>query len=150
MKKLLLALALLVAAYSAYEQHARPARTHEAANDASIESPTANALVVEAFRNRHSNVEVQGSGTIERVLPDDRDGSQHQRFIVEVAPGHTVLIAHNIDLAPRVPALQPGESIEFRGEYEWNERGGVVHWTHHDPGARHAAGWLRYRGQLYQ
>lgn len=79
-----------------------------------------------------------------RLLPDDRQGSPHQRFLLRVAGGTTVLVAHNLDLAPRV-ALAPGDSVELRGEYEWNAKGGVIHWTHPDPDGRHEEGWIRRR-----
>lgn len=83
------------------------------------------------------------------MLADDRDGSRHQRFLVSVADQVSVLVAHNVELAPRVP-LAPGDSVELRGEYEWNNRGGVMHWTHRDPDGRHEAGWIRHDGRLYQ
>ena len=102
-----------------------------------------------AHAERRSGVMVQFEGDVVRTLSDDTEGSRHQRFIVELASGHTVLIAHNIDLAPRVP-LQRGDRLEVRGEYEWNERGGVVHWTHHDPGGGRPGGWVRHRGQTYR
>jgi hypothetical protein len=35
-----------------------------------------------AFATRTSDVQVQGEGTVIRVLADDLDGSRHQRFIV--------------------------------------------------------------------
>ena len=85
-----------------------------------------------------------------RVLPDDTEGGRHQRFILRLSSGQTILIAHNIDLAPRVEALHSGATVSFKGEYEWNERGGVVHWTHHDPAGRHEPGWLSYAGRTYQ
>ena len=85
-----------------------------------------------------------------KVLPDDNEGSRHQKFILELASGQTILIAHNIDLAPRIPDLRDGESVSFYGEYEWNERGGVVHWTHHDPQGRHVDGWLKHDGKTFQ
>ncbi len=103
-----------------------------------------------AFENHRSDVQVQGSGRVSRVLPDDNKGSRHQRFIVQLASGQTVLVAHNIDLAPRVTSIKAGDPVEFNGEYEWNERGGVIHWTHHDPQGVHEAGWIRHAGQTYQ
>lgn len=106
--------------------------------------------VVRAFENRQSDVQVSGAGTVVRILSDDNKGSRHQRFILEISPGLTVLVAHNIDLAPRINSLSRGDTVAFYGEYEWNEKGGVLHWTHHDPGGRHAGGWLKHNGQTYQ
>jgi hypothetical protein len=103
-----------------------------------------------AFKARRSNVQVQGAGNVIRVLSDDNVGSRHQRFILQLTSGQTVLVAHNIDLAPRIPGLRTGETVSFYGEYEWNAKGGVVHWTHHDPGGRHVGGWLQCRGKRFQ
>ena len=104
--------------------------------------------VLDAFRARRSGVEVEATGVVTRRLPDDLQGSKHQRFILRVGD-HTVLVAHNIDLAPRVPVSE-GDTVQVRGEYEWNQLGGVIHWTHRDPAGRHPAGWIRIRGSLYQ
>jgi hypothetical protein len=103
-----------------------------------------------AFADRLSNIQVSGEGVVSRVLADDTRGSRHQRFLLRLASAQTILVAHNIDLAPRIDGLRAGETIAFSGEYEWNERGGVVHWTHRDPAARHVAGWLRRDGRVYQ
>jgi Protein of unknown function (DUF3465) len=84
-----------------------------------------------------------------RVLPDDRSGARHERFVVRADDGTSVLVAHNLELAPRAP-VAVGDSVELHGEYEWSPQGGVVHWTHHDPAGRHEAGWIRVRGRLYQ
>ncbi len=78
-----------------------------------------------------------------RILADDDSGSRHQRFVLRLPSGTTVLVAHAIDVAGRVSPLQVGDELFFRGEYVWNSRGGLVHWTHHDPAGRHAAGWIR-------
>ena len=103
-----------------------------------------------AFKNRTSNVQVEGEGVVTRILADDLSGSRHQRFIVRLKSDQTILIAHNIDIAPRVAGLQKGASVRFYGEYVSNEKGGMVHWTHHDPEGRHAAGWLKHSGRTYQ
>ncbi len=106
--------------------------------------------IAAAFRNRAEDLDVTGSGKVTRVLADDNDGSRHQRFILELSDGHTVLIAHNIDLAPRLDDLRRGDRVAFKGVYEWNDRGGVVHWTHHDPQGRRAGGWLEHDGRRYE
>jgi len=103
----------------------------------------------EAYQQQHSGLQVEARGEVVRVLPDDNEGSRHQRFILRLSSGQTLLIAHNIDLAPRLEGLQAGDTVSFFGEYEWNSEGGVVHWTHRDPGGDHPAGWLEYHGQRY-
>ena len=103
-----------------------------------------------AFANRESNIQVEDEGTVIRVLPDDLNGSRHQRFIVQLASGQTLLITHNIDIAPRIHGLEIGDSVSFNGEYVWNDKGGVIHWTHHDPQGRHVAGWIKHNGKTFQ
>jgi ABC-type glycerol-3-phosphate transport system substrate-binding protein len=103
-----------------------------------------------AFEKRQSDIQVQGSGRVSRILADDNKGSRHQRFIVQLASGQTVLVAHNIDLADRVASIKAGDPVEFNGEYEWNERGGVIHWTHRDPQGSHVGGWIKHGGRTYQ
>jgi uncharacterized protein DUF3465 len=106
--------------------------------------------IAEAFEKGQSNVQVEGSGVVAKVLEDDNDGSRHQRIIVRLASGQTILIAHNIDLAPRIDGVRAGAPIRFHGEYAWNNKGGLVHWTHRDPSGPHQAGWVEYAGRLYQ
>lgn len=116
-----------------------------------VEGPeeSSNETILRAWAAGRSDVWVEGSGEVVRVLSDDLEGSRHQRLIVEVADGHTVLVSHNIDLAPKVP-VHEGQRIGFRGEYEWNERGGVVHWTHHDPRGRRQGGYIDSGGKRYR
>jgi hypothetical protein len=111
--------------------------------------PAPGALAVEddslarAIAARAREVPVTGSGVVVKLLRDDREGSQHQRILVRVAGGGTVLLAHNLELGARVAPLAEGDRLEFAGDYAWNEKGGVVHWTHPDPQGRHRAGWIR-------
>jgi hypothetical protein len=101
------------------------------------------------FSEARSDVIVQASGEVRRLLIDDNQGARHQRFVLELPSGHTVLVAHNIDLAQRVP-LGRGDRVQVKGEYEWNEDGGVIHWTHRDPRGAHEGGWIRHFGDIYQ
>lgn len=103
-----------------------------------------------AYVDRLSNQQLEGEGTVIKLLPDDHHGSRHQRFIVRLSSGRTLLIAHNIDLAKRIDTLREGDTVRFYGEYEWNQKGGVMHWTHHDPQGRHPGGWIKHGGQTYQ
>lgn len=108
------------------------------------------AALAEAFGDRASDLEVEGAGTVVRLLADDQEGSRHQRFILRLASGQTLLVAHNIDIAPRIEDLKGGDTVAFHGVYEWNAAGGTIHWTHGDPGGQHASGWLRHDGIVYR
>ena len=103
-----------------------------------------------AFQNHFSRVQVTGIGTVDHILRDDNKGLRHQKFILRLPSGQTLLVAHNIDISQRLNGIQKGDSIEFQGQYEWNPKGGVLHWTHHDPRGRHKAGWLQFNGHKYQ
>jgi hypothetical protein len=118
--------------------------------DTSSTSSHSGGVIGAAFDNQQSDVQVKGQGRVVRILPDDNDGSRHQRFILELDSGQALLIAHNIDLAPRINDLGKGDTVAFYGEYEWNSKGGVIHWTHNDPNHRHIDGWLKHRGRTYQ
>ena len=115
-------------------------------------SPAAadDARLAKASDDRASGLEVEGAGVVERLLPDDEEGSRHQRFILRLGSGQTLLVAHNIDIAPRVEGLRVGDTVAFRGVYEWSAEGGTIHWTHDDPAGRRAPGWLRHDGIAYQ
>lgn len=151
MKKILLITAVAAAFYVGYGKTNgfRQLTTSQATQTSTENSNTSNAIQA-AFNEHKSGVQVQGDGVVSKILADDNDGSRHQRFILALSSGQTVLVAHNIDLAPRIAMLKPGDSVAFNGVYEWNAKGGVVHWTHHDPAGRHQAGWLKHAGKTYQ
>lgn len=120
--------------------------------DSPVENDGFTPLTVleDAFAGGKSNIQVLQEGRITSILPDDTAGSRHQRFIVELLNLQTLLIAHNIDLAPRVPTPLSGTMLRFFGEYEWNDKGGIIHWTHRDPRGIHIDGWLEYKEKRYQ
>ena len=105
--------------------------------------------VTQAFEARQSDIWLDAQGVVDRILSDDNTGLRHQRFILRLASGHSVLVTHNIDLAPRVPLIK-GKNVNLHGEYEWNEQGGVIHWTHHDPQNHLKGGFIDYDGKRYE
>ena len=144
MRKFLLLFLLVTAAYGFIQS------TEVSIPALSESTSSSEQLLEDAFENQRSDFQVEGQGTVIKLLPDDLEGSKHQRFIIRLSSGQTLLIAHNIDLAPRINSLQEGDSIQFYGEYEWNPEGGVIHWTHDDPAGRHIGGWIRHDGLIYQ
>jgi Protein of unknown function (DUF3465) len=151
MKRFIIVVLAALVACVACDQRERPANEPaDARSSLSAAVATRKDAIATAYERRESNVQVEGAGVVVNVLSDDNDGSRHQRFIVELASGQTVLISHNIDLAPRVSPLAAGDRVQFFGEYEWNNKGGVVHWTHHDPTGRHPGGWVRREGNMFR
>ncbi len=135
-------------ARNAYSQQESPVNsTIDATSDVSDSSQNA-----QVFEN---NREVTGKGQVIKILTDDEksggnDGSRHQRFILKLPSGRTVLIVHNIDLAPRIELLGMNDTVIFKGIFISNDQGGLIHWTHHDPQGNHVGGWLKRNGRIYQ
>lgn len=144
MKKLLILAVVAVLAYGLAQQQAITIPGF------SSQDQSTDSILKDAFDNRKSNLQVQGQGIVSKLLSDDRKGSRHQRFVLKLNSGQSLLVAHNIDLAPRIQRLFTGDTVAFFGEYEWNSKGGVIHWTHHDPAGRHIGGWLKHDGKTYQ
>lgn len=101
------------------------------------------------LRKRDTGEWIEATGFVVRLLHDDDDGSHHQRFILDTGGGRTLLIAHNLDLSGRVP-VSLGDRVSVRGMYEWNDLGGLLHWTHHDPQGVEDGGWVRHRSLEYR
>jgi hypothetical protein len=138
-------LALVAIAVLALYQYYAPAPDGQPAEPRSTPS-SQQAGIAEKWR---AGQWVEVTGTVQRMLKDDNEGSRHQRFILQLPERRTLLIAHNIDLAERVP-LRQGDSVRLRGRYESNDRGGVIHWTHHDPQGFTSGGWIEYNGARYR
>ncbi len=162
-KKITLIVVLLAisAGYQYFQGETTPSE-HSASNTNTHSSPSSNSKspatdnkqatldkIRKAADSQKSGWWLATSGKVIKVLKDDTKGHQHQKFLLKLAPDVTLLVAHNIDLAPRVP-LRKGDSIKIRGRYEWNNRGGVLHWTHHDPKGRKKDGWIYHNGKYYK
>lgn len=139
----LLAVTLVILGLLAWQQY-RPGSGIDP-----VARPVTGGAVETAYAERQSGVWLEAGGRVSRILADDAQGSRHQRFILRLDSGHTLLVVHNIDLARRVP-LGLNDQVGLRGRYEWNARGGLVHWTHHDPEGRIEGGWIAHAGQRYR
>ncbi len=129
------------------EAHSTPGDKQE---QISWSSRSSDDRLQQAFQNQAQRQQVEGNGVVSKILADDQEGARHQRFLLTLGSGQSLLIAHNIDLAPRIDSLKKGDTVSFYGQYEWNKKGGVIHWTHKDPQGKHVAGWLKHKGQIYQ
>jgi len=110
-----------------------------------------NAAVERDYAEQRSTVEVTADGVVTRVLADDSGPSgTHQRFIIRLSGAtQTVLVDNNVTIGQRAPVM-PGDSVMVHGEYVWNDQGGLIHFTHHDPALAHEGGWIDYKGVRYQ
>jgi uncharacterized protein YxjI len=106
------------------------------------------ATVEKAFQARQSDLMVDVSGQVVRLLKDDLDSAQ-QRFVINLPNGRNVMIVHDLGRSDRVPVSLHDE-VNVRGEYEWTETGGMIHWTHHDIGPDRRHGWIDHRDKRYQ
>lgn len=150
MKKHIFLLIILSLLTACKQNHAESVNSNNnTANlTAAVQTQEQNSSVIQAFENKKSDIFVEGYGIVKKLLPDDNKGSRHQKFLVTISPEQTLLFAHNVDLAPVVP-LSVGDAVQFRGEYVYNPKGGVVHWTHRDPQAKIEGGWIKYNGNTY-
>ena len=150
MKKLFLILLAICLVLSFAACHApNNAQQLETSAVSSVANMDAGAIL-EAYDAHRNLPQVQGSGIVVKVLKDDTNGLQHQKFLLKVSDNITILIAHNIDLAPRLSDIKVGDAVAFKGEYVYTPKGGTVHWTHKDPRGNHESGWLQLNGKKYE
>lgn len=133
-KKILIAIIIIIIAYLKVDYKAVTGTSTSENNVLISQQQTGNIITV--------------SATVLKLLADDVKGSRHQKMILKVN-NKTLLLAHNIDIASRIP-VRVGSKLKVRGQYEWNEKGGVIHWTHRDKNNKHAHGWVEYNNKRYQ
>ncbi|MEO8632975.1 MAG: DUF3465 domain-containing protein [Chloroflexota bacterium] len=110
-----------------------------------------NAAIARAFADHRSELQVTAQGRVERLLSDDTSAtSTHQRFILKLDDlAQTLLITNNVSVGKRVP-VAAGDALVVHGEFIWNDQGGLVHFTHHDPDGSHESGWILRDGVRYE
>jgi Protein of unknown function (DUF3465) len=112
-----------------------------------------NAGVYDAWSMHRSYVQVTATGSVARVLGTRLGPSgMHEGFLLHLrgaeGRGLTVRVEDNVDITGQIP-LQPGDDAVVRGEYIYDPRGGLIHYTHHDPRGRHPSGYIRVNGRLF-
>lgn len=108
-----------------------------------------NERLIQAFEQGRTGVWVSGHGTVSQLIGDEAvDGALHQRLVVRISDGLSLIVRHSVEASDRIP-LQQGDTVAFQGRYEWNGRGGVLGRTHHDPDQPGGGGWIRHNGTLY-
>lgn len=105
--------------------------------------------VLQAQESHARRKELTLVAPVYKLLPDDTRGIPHERFLLRLANGSSVLVAHDTARAARVP-VSPGDVVTIHGEYIWNDKGGVIHWTHHSDTPHHPGGWIILNGQKYE
>lgn len=121
-------------------------------NNSSSQAQTQNAgqeQILQAQAAGARKTELLFTARVRKLLPDDTKGLPHQLFLLQLSNGTTVKVAHDIKYAPRVP-IQEGDLVTIKGEYIWNSKGGVVHWTHHSDTPRHEGGYIEFAGNRYE
>jgi hypothetical protein len=144
-------LQLLILVVSTSFSDSKPVTTQSVTIPVKSDSVLTPITKIKTFtKNKTSKVTVTVKGTIIKILSDDNEGARHQRFIIKLSNAQTLMISHNIDIAPRVTGIAVNKAIIIHGEYIWNEQGGLIHWTHHDPDGTHTNGWIIFNGKKYQ
>lgn len=100
--------------------------------------------VIDAQNKGLSKVHVTFSATVYKLLPDDTKGIPHQRFLLRLSNNTTVLIAHNTNLGTYLN-IKPGDVVDVSGEYIWNKKGGLVHYTHPATSTFRQGGFIKVR-----
>ena len=104
--------------------------------------------VEKAYHNQQSGAMVEVSGQVIRILTDDKDDLQHQKFVIRLQNGQNLLVVHSIVDAEQVP-ISIHHEVTVRGEYTWTEPGGLIHWTRRDHSAKRRHGWIEHQGRKY-
>lgn len=105
--------------------------------------------VLAAQESRAINTLVTCTLPVKKMLRPDNKGERHEKFLLKASNGTSILVAHNVSRAPVVP-ISAGDVVTVRGEYIWNAKGGLIHWTHRSDSPKHPGGFIEFHGQRYE
>jgi hypothetical protein len=150
----LLPLALLLVACGSKSSTAKgpgPSATLSTTSPASHGPPAhgyACGPAASAFHTHRSKLWLTVKARVSRDLADAHGQYTHQRFIVSCTGGFTLLVVNDVSIGTRAPA-RVGDTVNVRGQYIWNDKGGLIHFTHHDPQGG-TGGWIDEGGRQYR
>jgi hypothetical protein len=106
--------------------------------------------LVQAVESNQRTKYVSGSGMkVIELMPDDTQGSPHQKFRVQLSNGRSIMIISNLDMCVHVP-VQVGDSVGAGGEFiPTGKASGLLHWVHRDPKKQRPDGYIELNGQVY-
>jgi hypothetical protein len=102
-----------------------------------------------ALHDRHSGFMSEVSGTVVRMVVDDKSDPRAQKFFIRLENGQTVMVIHDQEAAGRIP-LAVSDPVTVRGEFSWSETGGTLQFTHRDRSRERRHGFVEHKGKRYQ
>jgi hypothetical protein len=109
-------------------------RVQDASRDNS-NVPDGQAEIIDLINRREETLYVEAQDMkIVKIMPDDRNGREHQIWITQLANGQYVSIIYNSDMCPRVNA-QVGDLMSAGGNLVFDDRTKqpILHWVHYNP-----------------
>lgn len=114
-----------------------------------IDETASDSDIIRAINDRRREHFIEGGSlVVTKLLPDDNSGLEHQKWVVRLSNGEKMQAVYNLDMCPRVP-LKEGDVIAMGGEFVWTNKGGLLHWLHHDPRGRRPNGYVLVNGKFY-
>lgn len=105
--------------------------------------------IVRAVVNRRRVDFVEGRGMVViRTLADDTNGLRHQKWVVQLSNGSSMMAVYNLDMCERV-ALKVGDHVAMGGQFVWTNQGALLHWLHYDPRKTRPDGYVEVNGKVY-
>lgn len=105
--------------------------------------------LIQAVQSRRSVFFVEaGELVVEKILPVDKKGLPHQKWLAKLSDGNSVQIVYNSKKGERIP-IKVGDKFQVGGQFLWTARGGILHWLHDDPEGKRPSGYVYLKGVVY-
>jgi len=101
-----------------------------------------------AFYDKQSDLMIEVSGTVVRVVEPVDGNEGHQEFQMRLSNGQLLLVVRNSSARNRVP-VESLDVVTVRGDYQWSELGGVIHGAQRDYSLGRRHGWVEVDGKKY-